>query len=185
LRKIEDCHGQTPLLADAVTGGKAKSLLALLRHGASVNAQDGRGRTPLFCACYLKCEGLEAVVDVLLKWGADETIADKNGRTPASTLDMIMLSDGRGCEASQDEIDRVRLLLQRAPADRAWRRRGWVAMLRARASRARTEDAGCKVAKGDGGEMEAGDEVLRGAVDWLMGAGMGSDGIFRTVVLFL
>ena len=31
---------------------------------------------------------------------------------------------------SQDDIERVLVLLDRAPADRAWRRRGWHVMLR-------------------------------------------------------
>lgn len=52
-------------------------------------------------------------------------------------------------------------------------------MLRVRASRARTKDADHKVARRTAGE----DEVLRGAVDWLVG--MGPKGVFRTVVQFL
>lgn len=62
---------------------------------------------------------------------------------------------------------------------RAWRRRGLVIMLRARASRARIEDTGWKVAR----RTVGGGEVLRGAVDWLVG--VGPKGVFRTVVQFL
>ena len=72
------------------------------------------------------------VVDLLLRWGADETAFDDDGETPADALENVR--EHREC--SQDEIERVRLLLDRAPADRAWRRRGWLVMLRSRASRA-------------------------------------------------
>lgn len=65
-----------------------------------------------------------AVVDLLLKRGADEAAGDNSiGPNPAKALDA--LRDGRSC--LQDDVDRARLLLARAPADRAWRRRGRLA----------------------------------------------------------
>lgn len=164
--ECEDRHEVTPL-AIAAANGKAKSLLALLRHGASVDAQGFMGQTPLHLACL---HGAVAVVDLLLKWGADETIADDEGNTPADKLSNI----------SAAKSDRVRLLLSRAPADRAWRRRGWLVMLLTHAS---TNDSnGCKVARRDGGATEE-DEVFRGAVNWLVGTEPA--GVFRDVIQFL
>lgn len=120
------------------------------------------------------------VVDVLLKWGADETIADDEGNTPTSSLDLDSVGYILGEEHSQDEVDRVRLLLQNAPADRAWRRRGWLVMLRERVSR---QGAGCKVARLDGGDTTEEDKAFRGAVDWL--GEMEPAGVFRTILKFL
>lgn len=44
----------------------------LLRHGALVDHNDGRG-TCLQTACFMQNEGLSEIVDVLLRNGADET----------------------------------------------------------------------------------------------------------------
>ena len=133
--ELKSNEGRTPLCS-AAGEGKAKSLLALLRQGASVRAKDNYGETPMHLVCRFQPEGLEMVVDLLLRWGADETAADDDGDTPAGAL----VYEDRRC--SQDEVDRVRLLVGRAPADRTWRRRGWLVMLRARASRARNESSG-------------------------------------------
>lgn len=135
----------------AVKYGCVKSYLALLRHGASIDAKDNDGRTPMNIACF------EVVVDELLKWGADETIADDEGNTPTSSLDLDSVGYILGEEYSQDEVDRVRLLLQNAPAD-------WLVMLRERVSR---QGASCKVARLDGGDTTEEDEAFRGAVGWL------------------
>lgn len=97
----ESWRERTPL-GVAADRGKAKSLLALLRQGASVNAQDDSGKTPLFWVCYCKPEDLEMVVELLLRWGADETIADQDGRTPASTLDIMGMFTGPYEECSQE-----------------------------------------------------------------------------------
>ncbi len=217
--------GRTPL-GVAAKDGKTISLLALLHHGASVGARDTYGRTPMYLACYDKPEGLEVVVDLLLRWGADETAVLEDGETPADALDIVhenVYYENRTC--SQDEIDRVRLLLDRAPADRAWRRRGWLVMLRARASTAMGDindsssgntglegstaaggetGEGRKVARHEGGTGDAGggrgqasrgvdafgaenggggNEVLRGAVAWLVE--MEPAGVFRAVLEFL
>ncbi len=110
-----------------------KALLALLLKGAITSARDNTGKTPLHAACLSNREGIAAVVDLLLRWGADETAVDNEGRTPAERLSGVPDGGSR----SQEDVDRAQLLLARAPADRAWRRRGWLVMLRARASRAR------------------------------------------------
>ena len=130
--EIETNEGSTPL-GLAAEGGRSEALLALLQKGAFINAQDDAGNTPLSGACRSQRRGLAAVVDLLLIWGADETAKNNEGKTPADMLSQV--PDGRSC--SQADIDQARLLLARAPADRAWRRRGWLVMLRARASKAR------------------------------------------------
>lgn len=86
-----------------------------------------------FLVCRTQERGAEAATDPLLRWGADETALDRDGKTPAEVLDVP-----REGYPSQNEIDRVRLLLARAPADTARRRRGWLVMLRSRASMAET-----------------------------------------------
>lgn len=54
------------------------------------------------------------VVVLLLRWRADETVVDEDGDTPAERLDTV--HEKREC--SQDEIDRVRLLLRHHKAMR-------------------------------------------------------------------
>lgn len=106
--------GQTPL-AHAANRGKAKSLLVLLQQGASVGARDNWGQTPLHLACRFQPEGLEEVVDLLLRSGADKTATTVDGATMAELLGAV--HERRTC--SQDEVDRVRLLLSGARVDQA------------------------------------------------------------------
>ena len=86
----------------------------------------------------------------------------------------------------------MRLLLTRAPADRAWRRRGWLVMLRSRILKAGGDGGavGARSVKQRGG---AGEETsgsgggkkgfdLSAAVEWLGGV---DEGVFRKVVGFL
>lgn len=65
-----------------------------------------------------------------MRWGADEIASKDDGQTPVEQLDLI--EDGVDYRATQDDVDRTRLLLARAPTDRAWRRRGWVVIVRSR-----------------------------------------------------
>ncbi|CAN0292326.1 unnamed protein product, partial [Scytosiphon promiscuus] len=104
---------------------------ALLACGAHRDVLDTRGLTPLMEAA---ARDHLQVVGALLVAGADETVEDEHHETA---------SDKTAC-------DSVRQLLARAPVDRAnraWHRRGWLVMLRARAERARAaggdgDDAG-------------------------------------------
>ncbi|KAF4473169.1 ankyrin repeat [Fusarium agapanthi] len=75
-----------------------KNASLLLQHGAAINAIDGSSKTPL---CLASQDGYAAVVEVLLKNGADiETLHPKYAQTPLS------LASGGGYE------DVVRLLLE-------------------------------------------------------------------------
>ena len=110
---------------------------------------------------------------------------------------------------THDEIERTRLLLSRAPADRAWRRRGWLVMLRARKAshdsggdggragssgdaggqqggrckEARTE-SGCREGSGTGGDGGEGRNVCMSKLVSSL-VELEPDGVFRTIVGFL
>ncbi|CAM9598101.1 unnamed protein product [Ectocarpus fasciculatus] len=133
--ELKSTKGRTPLFCAALFNQR-KAMLTLLRHGAIVSTCDDDGRTPLHQVCMFKDPGLESGVDLLLRWGANETALDTNGETPARDLDKPRRSVG-GCPPA--EIERARLLLARAPADRAWRRRCWLTMLRSRSTKAEAD----------------------------------------------
>ena len=131
-------YGSTPLVI-AARRSRRNAMLALLQHGATIDVRsDLNGNTPLHAACSKLSQGLDAAVDLLLRWGDDETILNEEGRSPLDMLDEAAV-EGEGHECSGEEIERARRLLAQAPADRAWRRRGWLVMLRKRASEARME----------------------------------------------
>lgn len=109
-------------------------MCALLRHGANADIRDNQGNTLLHVACREQADGgLDAAVELLLRSGADETAVNDDGRTPLELLELPAV-DYRGCYP--EEMKRARLLLSRAPADRAWSRRCWLVMLCSRASNA-------------------------------------------------
>ncbi len=123
-----DGGGGTPLHASAVMRCY-DAALALLQNGASVESKNAFGYSPLHgVARQAGKEGAARTADLLLRWGADETAVDRDGNRPVE-----ILGNGRGEEEGgrrQEEIDHMRRLLERAPADRAWRRRGYVVMCR-------------------------------------------------------
>ncbi len=170
----KDRDGLTPL-AMAALFGKVHPLRSLLEHEASINVTDNESETPLSIACDYQSAGFGDVVDLLLRWGADETIVNKIGVLPADAV-KIRVSHG---DATQEEVARARDLLIRAPADRAWRRRGWILMIRKRASDEPKEDI-TKVVRLDEGPKN---EVLKCAVMWLVGREFG--GVSRTILGFL
>ncbi|CBN73782.1 ankyrin repeat protein [Ectocarpus siliculosus] len=151
---IESSEGGllTPLFF-ASANCSLKAVHTLLRHGTSLTAQDTEGTTPLHRACYRQDIGVEATVDLLLQWGADETAVHNDGNTPADWL--VENNNENGTTCSTAEIGRVRLLLARAPANRAWRRRCWLVMLRscAKTARATTDKTG----DADEGSNDVGD----------------------------
>ncbi|CAM9848932.1 unnamed protein product, partial [Ectocarpus sp. 13 AM-2016] len=153
IESSEGCSLAPPLFS-ATDPRNLKAMNTLLWHGASLTAQDTDGNTPLHLACYRQDKGLEAPVDLLLRWGADETAPNSDGKTPADLLDEHD-NDNDRTTCSEAEIEQVRLLLARAPADRAWRGRCWLVMLR---SYAKTVRATTEVTSGaDEGSNDAGD----------------------------
>lgn len=66
-------------------------------------------------------------MDLLLRHGADEKAVDNNGHTPA---DMVEYSDVEGKGSLAEGVERVRKLLANAPADCAWRPRGFLVLCR-------------------------------------------------------
>ena len=131
-----DDTGRTPL-HDAVNERQQGAELALLKHGAEVNAKTDRGDSPLhFAACNAGRGGAARKVDVLLRWGADEMLANEDGETPAD-----IIGEGfDGWNSLPEDVEGVRQLLANAPADRAWRRRGYLAMCRAHPDRMQLAD---------------------------------------------
>lgn len=115
--------------------------LCLLRRGANVRAQNAFGYTPLHgVARQARKDGAVEVADLLLKWGGDETAVDHEGNTPLSlvglattnttsiTTDSTITTDSVSKE--ENNMERLRKLLENAPADRAWRRRGFFVLCR-------------------------------------------------------
>lgn len=124
-----DDTGATPLHH---ANSSPDAALALVKHGADTNAATHMGRTPLhYAACKGGRQGTAQVVDVLLRWGADEKAEDDNGRTPADVIGFWAEEQDRLTE----DMERVSKLFVNAPADRAWRRRGYLTMCRAHPSR--------------------------------------------------
>ena len=134
--QVRDSNGSTPLLC-AARSVSLEALTALLKHDKCVNKTDRDFRTPLHFATRPRSTGTRAVavVDLLLRSGADETLADREG----NTAEDIISSCGYNPKCSQMNIhlEYIRLLLKSAPADRAWRRRGYLALCRAYPDRVR------------------------------------------------
>ncbi len=147
--EAEDHEGRTALhLAAGHRLGSDGTLLALLEGGASIEARCAAGETPLHKAC--KALRVSAVQQ-LLRFGANEATVDAEGRTPAALASAIFRSQCPGM--FRDMLQIILGLLAAAPADKAWRRRGWLLMLRNR-SRLREgeeqeESVGDRVGDGD------------------------------------
>ena len=122
----------------------------MLEGGAAIGARTLDGSTPLHLACTL----LKApAARLLLRRGADELAVNNARQTPADVAGLFLsASCGRGGPAGKEEEEDHRheegfneLLgdikgdLERAPADRAWARRGWLVMARARLLRGRRQ----------------------------------------------
>ncbi|CAM9735557.1 unnamed protein product, partial [Ectocarpus sp. 4 AP-2014] len=96
------------------------SVLALLERGASLAGEDSDGNTALHNVCRKKYKGVAVVVDLLLRWGADENALNAQNMDPAYLLqDQCYEEDSRVC--SRDELERASLLLARAGEERTWR----------------------------------------------------------------
>ena len=147
------------------------------------------------------------MVDLLLRSGADETITDEEGETPTDAIGQWFGED-EDEDPLVEEIERVRRLLANAPADRAWRRRGYLVLCRAHPDRVQlgqessSENGGvarrtrrrAKLAKAEGSrdsETAGGATAARkkSCMQWagvvVNVLGIHEEGVFRTIVGFL
>ncbi len=195
--RARDGWGSTAL-CHAACRHNVKLVLALLRAGAEINVLDQNKRTPLhFASANAGRPGGADVVDVLLRWGADETLADDGGKRP---LDVVG-EQTRGQDRLADDVARAKRLLRNARGDRAWRRRGYMVMCRAHPQRvrlqghppegmaARTRSRAAMALADDGDGLEGRGAAKRMKRDWAAVAarvlGHEIEGIFRTIVGFL
>eukprot|EP00903_Cladosiphon_okamuranus_P008638 g8282.t1 len=196
-----DDMGCTPLhfAADtdhfaADSDSRGNNVLPLLEGGANVNARSVDGCTPLHYACYHSSLG---VVELLLRWGADEMLADHSERRAGETW----WPQYPGVDGYDDEARRkanhegIRRMLARAPADRSWRRRGWLVLARSCPAKMRPSEAsnsgGGSGGSGGGGDAHGGGNGTedRSKIDLerLVGGviALSEEGVFRSVVDFL
>ncbi len=204
-----------PPLHTAARYGGVDIVRALLGKGANVNMLGNpRQETPLMSAFCMVLPPNLSVVEALLAAGADTTIRETRGGMTALHLcvdrclvdhaslllrwgadEKAVTGDpfpGKTCEDLLDDQDEyffpiVKSLLDRAPADRAWRRRGWLVILTSRRCK-----IGCS--SGDGGSSsDAGARSVKRRVETVsvdlvaMVAQLGGemDGVFRKIVSFL
>ncbi|CAN0287311.1 unnamed protein product, partial [Ectocarpus fasciculatus] len=201
----------------AAEAGNNKVLLALLRRGASVDQTTDDGSTALHLASEMDGDDVDETVDILLRWGASEQAVDRNGKTPIDLFKGEAQYVRRNWpeperEWEWPELERAIELLARAPADRAWRRRCWLVMLRERTKKERRVHGGRrrkgkKVSNGAGlllgdGERGGSSKVRRGGRSRGRGGakatvevdlrrlvsvlvGPESEGVFRTIVGYI
>ena len=136
----------------------------LLHAGAEVRTSSDDGETPLHVACR---HGRADAVRLLLRHDADETARCDLKRSPEC---VARRAEKRG-EFSADTARGMYEALASAPAERAWRRRGWLVMLRVRS----VKHEGGFIVKGDsaGGMPTVG--AAGNAVDTSSGADAASE----------
>ncbi len=177
--------GFTPLFDAAAV--KIAAVRALVNHGADINAKDPFGKTVLHRAavhCWHSCTGVK-VVDFLLRLGADETLVDNFGATPADLIQDYFAQRKRN-------IQRARKLLAEAPVDRIWRRRGLLLMGIARRRRGQFPCAASDTTipvidtQGTSRTGASGNDSWAGVLGWVAGMSTGGqEGIFRKIVGYL
>eukprot|EP00752_Nemacystus_decipiens_P008998 g8033.t1 len=154
----DEC-GRSPLFQACRCGGGGdggggspdgwKAVCELVGAGADVNAKSEDGDTPLHIACRY---GHTETVHILLRHDADETARCDLGKTPGDVTRGAALraarrrsrcgntgGGGNGVASGGNNNDfplqlaeAIHAALAAAPAGRAWRRRGWIVMLRTR-----------------------------------------------------
>ena len=189
-------RGYTPLHR-AVMRRSAYScaVLALLEGGANVNAQEAHQSAPLHVAC--GHSNLSAV-RLLLQWGADETLVNMQQRKAADCVgvwEQAADADG-GDEERKADDQRIRHMIARAPADRCWRRRGWLVLCRYSPNKvqvtkdngslggsAKVAKASCESSTASGGAAATGSCEFSELVENVVG--LAAEGVFRLVLSFL
>lgn len=155
----------------AAQQGSVSALSVLLRRGADPNALDRNGDSPLHLAgLYLDNEvRLLGVVEVLLKWGADEEALNGEGK---KVMDLVVNS-------------RVLEVLKRAPGEKKarkdgnWGRRRLVVLCRSRVVKGVGEGLGDGIVKEEAGGGTVSDGVIERVVK------VQEQKIFRSFVGFL
>lgn len=193
-----DFHGDTPLCIAASHSCPA-AVTVLLNHGANVGTKGNAGHAALHMAAAKAGTAETAtVVDLLLRWGADENSAADDGRTPADVIGSVVEEQ----DSIAEDVARVRELLANAPADRSWRRRGFLVLCRAHYPGGRVRlrlecerrDGVVKRTRSSGrAEQSRAEDDWAGVASMLMGVGSdpvslmgdGADIIFETIVGFL
>lgn len=109
----------SPLHIAAVgkTPSVAMVIRELIRAGSDSNATCAKGRSPLHLAAGVVNPG--AVSLLLWPGGADESTRDHGGTTAAQMVGKLV----RSGKVNEGDVDRVNLLLARAPVERMWRRK--------------------------------------------------------------
>ncbi|CAN0205402.1 unnamed protein product, partial [Laminaria digitata] len=179
------CVGTTPLHS-AATFCALEAMLALLRHGGPVLAlpprapEEGgtgrRNRSPLHLVARMGIiKGAAKMVDLLLRWGADESELDGDGKTAAEHVGYFSeMFDFRSPVAAADD-KRILELLTNAPADRVWRRRRGLLLLCLARNHIETRKRRSCGGEGEGKCVEDGALVKDGG-----GRGGGGGGIFQS-----
>lgn len=105
---------------------------ALLKAGANVGAKNEEGNTPLHRACI---SSHPSTVQLLLRWGADESVGNNDDQIPSNlvgTAGVLVPLTPEEMDVKLLRDESIRKMLVKAPADRIWRRRGWLVLCRAR-----------------------------------------------------
>lgn len=152
---------------------------ALLQHAASINhvqvgTQPNAGEILLHAAARQAIDkGAAGIVDLLLRFGADETVKNDDGTTAAlEAAKRLELEEKNGCGHFADNISRLLLLLTRAPHDRAWRRRGMLVLGRAYSGRMRlTQDSNyISPAEPNNSDASSGHKLAAGTLSATLGS---------------
>lgn len=145
----------------AAQEGQAEAIDVLVDAGANLDCRDDDEDTPLHLACsFLQPDSVRA----LLRRDADETLLNDEDETPREIMGNLVPEDRR----DEDVVEWITEMLARAPADRVWRRRGWLAMINARRKVVFMEDDTASAA-----QLLVASQKLRGQ----QRNGSGSDGI--------
>lgn len=155
-------EGNTPLMYQSVD---VELVTTLMGHGALPNFQNEGGKTVLHMVMRdNRGQTMVAVVDLLLRAGADETLLDNDGNIPETCFEDETLA-----------AKKARGLLRSAPMDRAWRRRrGLLLMCMAHHTVSPRHQVTTRNQK----------NIIHLAT-WLMDSRDITEGIFRTIVGYL
>lgn len=166
----------------------------LLNAGVDINARTAHGQTALHHACEVSDE---RGVDVLLRLGANEKLLDYQRKPATGVIGGTRRERshfGQGEESPTEVQTRIRRMLERAPADRVWRRRGWLVLYRAYPTRFQlvgSSNCSPRCAKdlrtgsvASGGELR---DNLDSDLSQLVGnvVGLEADDVFRLIVSLL